>query len=279
MSNSNSNFDPITNSINKSAFNIAFDSPMSKTLQDANKFNQLYQDSALNAVRIMGDSATSLVSSMAIDLISSMAEPIQEQIKAMGLAMSEHIMSSITEAISIFNQDTIKQLSSIVDSVANLNFNLSELSSVVLPYSQYKPIVDTLEAISQGNNNNTSIDLLLGVQGAQDISDSDTVVDNNIKAIKEHKPVNIIAILGLIFSIYNTMLGTYTNLLKPSLAGEQLQIEKDQLTLMQLQYNEDIRHNAVSEEQGKEILLFASKMYNLLMNITNNNTDSGSDGE
>jgi hypothetical protein len=226
--------------LGNTAYNIAMSADVSHLLKDASYYAS---DAVLKQIDSMSKSLT---------MISS--EAMREAAKS-----AQNLVSSIPQSVL----DSITLINSAVESIKTIDFSAIATQHNHVNYEQYKPVIDALENIAQGNNN----DILFDFTAIQGSSDTETVSSGD--AIKEHKPVNVIAIISLILTIYNTMLGSYANLLKPSLAGEQLQIEKDQLRQSQLEYNEDVRHNTISEQQGKETLILMGKMYELLINLTN----------
>jgi hypothetical protein len=223
------------------AYSIAMSTDVTHLLKDAAYYAS---DEAVKQI----DSSTKALSSISADVMKEVIRSTQGIINA-------RIPQSAIDSIALIN--------TAIESIKGIQFDTIAAKHITVNYEQYKPVADALEGLQHDNN----IPLDFNSIPVQD--SSDTVTDNISEVIKEQKPVNVIAIISLILSIYGSYLGTYTNFLKPSIAGEQLQLEKEQLAQSKLDYNEEVRHNKITEEQGRQTLIFTGKMYDLLINLTN----------
>ena len=247
-------YDTISALLGDTAYSIAMSTDVTHLLKDAAYYAS---DEAVKHV----NSASKALSTISADV---MREIIQS---AQGVVDARIPQSAI---------DNIALINTAVESIKGIQFDTIAAKHLTVNYEQYKPVVDALEALQHDNNNDIPFDFTT-------VHDSSEVVtDDNVNAIKEHKPVSIIVIISLILNIYSSYLGTYTNFLKPSLAGEQLQIEKDQLTQLQSTHSETVRHNTITEEQNNQTLILLGKMYELLIDLTstaNSDTDSQNETE
>jgi hypothetical protein len=254
-----SDFDSISNPINKSAFDLIYNSPMSKSIRETSALTQMYRSVAMDASGIIKSSAFQAITSLNMD-VSRMVIPMHEQIRSLSLAISESAMSSINDALSTINHDTFKYVSSISETLLNFKSIASEYASLSFTYDQYKPVTDLFDYI-QDNILPDSQDELIST--TEHVSDSSKSL--SLSSIIELKPIPIGQLISIIIALFALIINLH-NMSKPNPMPDQLDTLID---LQTQQYNETVRHNLQNEQHSEKIENYLNQIVELLDNTNN----------
>jgi hypothetical protein len=252
-----------------SAIDIMNNSPMQKVIRGIQETSKAFNQSIFNNHSVLFNDAASIIKDDSIKSMSAFSFPdsksfsniafgsIHEQLNEIQKVVRSSISTSVSpliEAVSFIQADTFKSLSSVIDSITDMKLNVSALSSLDLSYDQYKPVSDILETIYNSNS----------------VPDTEVLASITLP-MSERKPIPVIALIGLMISIFGFILAVHTKLQPnpiPDKVETLINLETQQLQLQQKQYDETVRHNIATEENDQTIEELLIKMVDMMEKLS-----------
>ncbi|OMD67631.1 hypothetical protein [Paenibacillus odorifer] len=255
---------------NSNLINSVF-TPISNLAMDIVETNRIHTD----IVHKMFNDKSRFISNSILDYITplpkSAFDSIQEQVKIFNSDIANSLLSAMEsssfnkDVFSFINTDTINLMSEINETISNIG--LSAMST--LSYEQYKPVNDLIEVLYDN-------DLITTYTDNQDTQASFSDIQD-VLPINDNKPIPFTTVISIVLSLMSLLISFYANVIKtnplPHKMDTLIKVEGKQLELQKLQYDEEVRHNAVSEETDKNIQFLLEQISNMMLNQSENQAE------